>query len=310
MSAKVAVIGECMLELRNALASRIHVNFSEKPMILGYGGDTLNTSVYLSRQGIQTSYVSALGDDANSEWMLDEWTKEGINCSLVSQVKNALPGMYLIETDHRGERSFYYWRDGSPASKLFDDEKTVQEIFKKLGGFDYLYLSGISLGILPFNSLERLVFHLKLYSASGGKIIFDGNYRPRLWKSKEIAQETFREMYQIAQVALPTLEDEIELFGLSGVESVLHQITDLGVEEVVIKMGAQGCLSYSDKTATLVEANPVEVIDTTAAGDSFNAAYLAARIKNIDAVEACKAAHRLASTVIQHRGAIIPRGVH
>ena len=304
MSNSIAVVGECMLELRPATGLE---SPSSKPMVMGFGGDTLNTSVYLARNGVKVCYVTGLGDDTNSQWLINEWQREGIDCSLIDRQVNSVPGMYLIETDESGERSFYYWRKGSPASKLFDQEEKVSQLFEKLKSFDYLYVSGISLAILPEASLARLFRYLKSFRDDGGQIIFDGNYRPTLWGNKLAAQVAYQQMYQMTDIALPTLEDEAMLFDFSSAEQVVESIKAHGVEEIVVKMGDEGCLSYQNNNNEFVAACPTKPVDTTAAGDSFNAGYLAARFCDVGIVNACKAGHELASKVIQNKGAIIPR---
>ncbi|MCL4129162.1 UNVERIFIED_CONTAM: hypothetical protein GTU68_056867 [Idotea baltica] len=275
-------------------------------MKMSYGGDTLNTSVYLSRGNIQTSYVTALGDDINSDWLISEWQQEKVDCSLVERMPNSVPGLYMIDIDEHGERSFFYWRKDSPASRLFDEHKKVAELFSKLNDYSYLYLSGISLAILPADSLSRLFDHLKEYRSQGGRIIFDGNYRARLWQDVDRAQKAYQQMYQITDIALPTLEDEESLFGFNTAEKVVEILKGFGVKEIVVKMGGEGCLSFCDEKANYVAATPTNPVDTTAAGDSFNAGYLSARLSGSAVVDACFAGHQLASRVIQHRGAIIP----
>src|SRR3712207_2573497 len=99
--AKVAAIGECMVELTVLGADTLR---------LGFGGDTLNTSVYLARLGIAVDYVTALGDDSYSARMVAQWREEGIGIDLVLRLPGRLPGLYLIETDASGERRFLYWR--------------------------------------------------------------------------------------------------------------------------------------------------------------------------------------------------------
>ena len=304
MSVTIAVIGECMLELRQLKGA---TNTSTKPMDMSYGGDTLNTSVYLARNNISVNYVTALGDDPLSHWLIGEWQKEGIDCDLVVQMPNSVPGMYMIDVDEDGERSFFYWRKQSPASRLFDDQNQVAELFAKLANFSYLYLSGISLAILPEESLARLFDFLSSYRKGGGKIIFDGNYRPNLWGSPELAQQAYNNIYQLTDIALPTLEDEAMLYGFETAEQVLEAIHSHGVKEVVVKMGGEGCLAFSDTMTEFVAAQPTNPIDTTAAGDSFNAGYLGQRVNGSNVVDACRAGHGLASKVIQHRGAIIPK---
>ena len=304
MSINIAVIGECMLELRQ---TRGLATGNSKPMVMGFGGDTLNTSLYLARNEISASYVTALGDDPNSDWLVDEWTKEGIDCELIERAQNSVPGMYLIDTDEDGERSFFYWRKDSPASQLFNDEAKVAQLFEKLAKFEYLYLSGISLAILPEEALTRLFNYLAKYRESGGRLIFDGNYRPTLWTSEAVAQQSYRTMYQMTDIALPTLEDEAMLFHYSSPEEVIEAIKADGVKEIVVKMGDEGCVSSFNGSVEFVAAKPTKPVDTTAAGDSFNAAYLAARFKDENVVDACNCGHSLASQVIQNKGAIIPR---
>jgi len=141
MSRKIAVIGECMIELSQKGAE---VN-------RGFGGDTLNTSVYIARQvdadALAVNYVTALGTDNFSQQMLDAWQSENVDISLTQRMENRLPGLYYIETDSTGERTFYYWRNEA-AAKFWLESDSAAHICETLAHFDYLYLSGISLAIL------------------------------------------------------------------------------------------------------------------------------------------------------------------
>jgi len=303
MTVSVAVIGECMLELTHA---DFTLEKSAMPMAMSYGGDTINTSIYLSRNDVNVSYITALGDDIMSDWLLDEWAKEGIDSSLVIRMPNSVPGMYMINVDNDGERSFLYWRKNSPASRMFDDPIAAKQLFQSIARYDYLYLSGISLAILGVEACERLIGLLEDYRQQGGKLIFDGNYRPNLWSSVAAAQQAYLQMYRITDVALPTVEDEALLFGFDSAEQVVEAIRGYGVPEIVVKMGEDGCLALHDGIVNSVAAGQVNPVDTTAAGDSFNAGYLAARLKGDSGLEACNAGHALAAQVIQYRGAIIP----
>lgn len=299
----IAVIGECMLELSHGAAQQAD---RSRPMTMRYGGDTLNTAVYLARHNVPVSYVTGVGDDVMSDWLIDEWQREGIDCSLVTQMPKSAPGMYMINVDEDGERSFEYWRENSPASKLFDDADKCDEIFESINSHTHVYLSGISLAILPPASRDRLFKCLSDFRKQGGKLIFDGNYRPRLWWGVLVAQEVYKKIYSMTDIALPTLEDEELLFGYETAEQVIKVMRDFGVSEAVVKMGSEGCLAYCDHENLFVAAVPSDPIDTTAAGDSFNAGYIAARLAEKDMHESCKAGHALASKVIQHQGAIIP----
>ena len=304
MSKKIAVIGECMIELsqKGADVSR------------GFGGDTLNTSVYIARQvppeALTVNYVTALGTDSFSQQMLDAWQSEHIDTSLIQRMENRLPGLYYIETDDTGERTFYYWRNEA-AAKFWLESEDAAAICEALATFDYLYLSGISLAILSPTSREKLLSLLRECRANGGKVIFDNNYRPRLWASREETQQVYQQMLQCTDIAFLTLDDEDALWGAKPVEDVIARTQAAGVSEVVIKRGAESCLVAITGEAAIevpaVKLAKEKVIDTTAAGDSFSAGYLAVRLTGGTPEAAAQRGHLTASTVIQYRGAIIPR---
>ena len=304
MSKKIAVIGECMIELsqKGAEVSR------------GFGGDTLNTSVYTARQvapeALTVNYVTALGTDSFSQQMLEAWQSEHIDTSLIQRMENRLPGLYYIETDDTGERTFYYWRNEA-AAKFWLESEDAAAICEALSTFDYLYLSGISLAILSPTSREKLLSLLRECRANGGKVIFDNNYRPRLWASREETQQVYQQMLQSTDIAFLTLDDEDALWGEKPVEDVIARTQAAGVSEVVIKRGAESCLVAITGEAVVevpaVKLAKEKVIDTTAAGDSFSAGYLAVRLTGGTPEAAAQRGHLTASTVIQYRGAIIPR---
>jgi len=294
---RVASIGECMIEFstaRDGLFAR------------GFGGDTLNTAVYLARLGIDTTYVTALGDDALSEAMLAAWCAEGVRTGEVLRVPGRVPGLYLIERDERGERSFLYWRDRAPAREFFD--RADDAALDRLSRFDWLYLSGISLSLYGEKGRARLRDLLAATRRNGGRIAFDGNYRARGWSDAQSARCAFSDTLPLIDLALPTLEDEQLLFGDQDASACLARLRAHGITEIVIKRGPLGCLIDADgRVREVPPPKVVRPVDTTAAGDSFNAAYLAARILGARPVDAACAGHRLASAVIMSSGAVIAR---
>ncbi|ELV7527593.1 sugar kinase [Edwardsiella ictaluri] len=304
-SANIAIIGECMIELSQKGAD----------LTRGFGGDTLNTAVYLARQvpaeRLSVHYVTALGCDSFSGEMIDSWQQEGLQTALVQRMNDKLPGLYVIETDTYGERTFYYWRNDA-AARYWLQSIEADAICDRLAQFDYLYLSGISLAILDDASRERLMLLLQRCRDNGGKIIFDNNYRPRLWQGIEQARNAYRAILSCTDIAFLTLDDEDLLWGQQPLDAVLERTHALGVSEVIIKRGADACLvSIGTRRDEIpaVRLAKEQVIDTTAAGDSFSAGYLSVRLMGGDVQTAAARGHLTASTVIQHRGAIIPRDV-
>lgn len=302
---KVAVLGECMIELSQ----------QNEQLKQNFGGDTLNTAVYLARllskNEHQIAYVTALGDDFFSQQMLQQWKAEGIDTSLVQQLNGRLPGLYYILTDKSGERSFYYWRNEAAARDWLKTDMSDKAL-ERLQEFDVVYLSGISLAILDTTSRARLFDVLEGMHKSGKQIVFDNNYRPRLWDSVLDAQQAYQQMLSCTDIAFLTLDDETALWGDEDIEQVIQRTQQWGVEKLILKRGAESCIIAEGKERLEVPAEKVsidKVVDTTAAGDSFSAGYLASYLIGHSQEESARTGHKLASTVIQYKGAIIPLGV-
>ncbi|MDA9580099.1 sugar kinase [Luminiphilus sp.] len=294
----VFALGECMLELSGAPGSSVNT---------AYGGDTLNTAVYLSRLGISTTFLSALGDDASSDWLLQQWREEGIDTRWVRRIPGAKPGLYWIHLDDSGERTFTYWRGESAARQVFDDSDYATNLANLIPVDSFLYLSGITLSILSDPARETLWSLLQGLRKKGVRICFDGNFRPAGWGSLHSAQEAFNNTLEHIDIALPTFDDEAMVFADKTPEETVLRLQQMGVGEVVVKLGAEGCYVARGDVSAWVPTQPQpSVVDTTAAGDAFNAAYLAARIRGLDPIAAAHQGHTLAGRVIEHRGAIMP----
>ncbi|MDX1540734.1 MAG: sugar kinase, partial [Geminicoccaceae bacterium] len=208
-----------------------------------------------------------------------------------------------------GERTFTYWRSASAARQTFADERG-EDLLRALGEVDLLYASGITLSILDAPQRATLLELADAVRAHGGKVAFDTNYRPIAWPNPAIAEHAFDEMMRRTDVALPTLEDDQKLFRVVDAAACARRIHDLGPREVVVKVGKLGAIVSIDGHAEEVPANPVDVVvDSTAAGDSFNAGYLAARLTGAEPVAAASLGNRLANIVIRHRGAVVPKEV-
>jgi 2-dehydro-3-deoxygluconokinase len=300
---RVVSFGECMIELQGEAFGLMRQTF---------GGDTLNTAVYLARcgraQGLHVDYATALGDDPLSTGLLQRWQAEGLGTALVRCLPGRMPGLYLIEVDARGERRFSYWRDQAAARAYFDTPPGDTPLERHAGEIDALYFSGISLAILPDAGRERLLALAARLRERGTMVAFDNNYRPRLWRDAARARDWFSRIYALASVALVTLDDEMAMAGETDAHAQLQRTLALPTRELVIKRGAASTrVRVAGQAVQDVPTLPVpQVVDTTAAGDSFAGAYLAARLAGQSPAAAAAAGNRLAATVVQHRGALIP----
>lgn len=299
---KLAIIGECMIELNGEPFGNMYQT---------YGGDSLNTATYLARisssNEIEVRYLSALGTDKLSQGMLEAWQADNINTDLVLRDENRQPGLYLIQLDKQGERTFLYWRNQSAARYLLQ-HPDYPKALSALQEIDMVYLSGISLAILPSEDRLTLINQLAELKKQGVKIAFDSNYRPKLWESEQSAQKNYANLLKLVDLALVTFDDEHLLWDDSDEQATLTRLAQYGIETIVVKQGSQGATVQVNGEQTFVPTIPVEnVVDTTSAGDSFNAGFLNGYLLGKDLTTCCQQGNQLAGIVIQHKGAIIDK---
>ena len=293
-------IGEVMAEIRQEPAAGLRV---------GFAGDTFNTAVYCAREfgpSARIGYCTRIGRDSLSRAFLRTARGEGIDVSQVGLDDGRNIGIYAVSTDDTGERSFHYWRSDSAARRLFQSGETLAS----LPAASIIYLSGITLAILHPSARGRLIAHLRDLRGRGAcHVAFDSNYRPQLWENAEIARRSVCEMWRIADIALPSLDDEIALFGDAGEEAVIARFAASDWRACAIKRGARGPFSPLLARGAHPEFAPApHVVDTTAAGDSFNGGYLAALLRGEDERRCLLAGHDIASRVVGAPGALIERG--
>ncbi|UVK47653.1 sugar kinase [Mesorhizobium sp. AR07] len=291
----VASIGECMLELSGQTGPNWR---------MGFAGDTFNTlwALHALSGDRPATYVSAFGDDPFSQGQIGFLAENGIGIGSSPIIAGTRPGLYAI-TLTGAERSFTYWRGDAAARQLASDPAALS---KNLENQSLVYFSGITLAILEDAARATLLTAVAKARAAGSTVAFDPNYRPRLWRKRGDAQSAITEALAVTDIALPTFPDEQMLFGDATPQATAERLGQL-VAEVVVKNGEQPALIAENGTSHDVPAIHVaEPVDTTGAGDSFNGAYLAARLAGHAPADAVLRAHRVAAAVVQVRGALAP----
>ncbi|HEY0526473.1 MAG TPA: sugar kinase, partial [Stellaceae bacterium] len=306
--ARIAAVGECMIELSQR---------DETTLSLAFGGDTLNTSVYLARSTprdrVAVDYVTALGDDPYSDRMLAMWREEGIGADHVARLPGRLPGLYIIRIDEHGERRFFHYRLAAAVRSLFVEPSTLPLLARLATEYDLIYFSAITLSVLAAEARDRFGEALARARARGARVAFDSNYRATNWPDRETAQRTVARFLAEVDIGLPTADDEAALFGDADAEATIARYHAAGVAELALKLGRDGCVVIDrvgedgGSSRTPVPTQPLRPVDTTAAGDAFNGGYLGRRLVGTPPTAAARAGNRLAGAVIGHRGAIIPR---
>jgi 2-dehydro-3-deoxygluconokinase len=292
-------VGEVLIELRRGADGRFTVSCA---------GDTFHTALYLARAGLPAGFATAIGDDPYSESLLSLATAEGLDTTLMLRVPGRLPGLCLVDIGPSGERSARYWRDGAPIGELFELPEWMR-IAESLVAAKLVYFSGITLSLLSANGIGRFLAVLEVARQQGAKIAFDGNFRPRGWKGDlPRTRAVFIETLKRVDIALPTYDDEAVLWGDPSPEATVARLQAFGIGEIVVKNGPNSALVAAPGGQEFVPVPEVVVpVDATAAGDGFNAGYIAARLGGADPAQAAGAAHRLAGNVIRHPGALVPR---
>jgi len=272
----------------------------------GFAGDTLNTCWHMAQllgdRG-QVGYFTRVGTDAFSSQFVDFIAANGMDASKIERDPQSTIGLYVISLDG-AERSFSYWRETSAARRLADD---VEALSASVNDCALIHVSGITLAVIGETGRRNLFRALAEAQTSGAVISFDPNVRLRLWTDVTELKGATRDMFEITNIALPSFDDEALVWGDADPEATVTRIAALGVDEVVVKNGADDVSLQLGEASWRAPTPPkTDILDTTGAGDSFNAGYLAARFIGMDPLAACAIAQGVAGEVIRCFGALAP----
>jgi 2-dehydro-3-deoxygluconokinase len=293
----VVAFGECMVEVGLTGPTQA---------ALGYAGDTFNACVYLRRQGLSAAFGTAVGEgDPFSAGIMRLMADEGIDTGLVRMAPGRLPGLYAFDRDPAGERRFFYWRAEAPARDYFAmaDPARMQAAVREAR---LVYFSGVTLAIVGERGREQLLGLLALAKSAGAAVAYDPNHRPQLWASRDEARAATEAVLPLCRYVSAEVSDLQGLYGEAG-ETLPTAWAELDAEIVLREPNHDVSVRLAGTMVRVRHDPPVRALDTTGAGDAFNAGYLAARLNGRDPRAAVLAARRLANIVVQHIGAIIPR---
>lgn len=289
-------IGECMIELSHA---------SDGMMRQSFAGDVMNALWYARAaigEGWDVAFYSGVGTDPMSEELVRFVKAAGIGCKDLLRIADRRPGLYMIHLDN-GERSFSYWRDTSAARLLASDRDRLQRVIDQT---DVVYVSGITLAILPEDDVEFLIAALGRARDAGKMVVFDPNIRPKLWDGAPRMRNTITRAAQASSIVLPSFDDEAAAFGDATPEATLARYQKLEIPTIVVKNGPGDILVQSDGQVQTIPTSALDkVVDTTGAGDSFNGGFVSALVQEGDVVAAVKAGQAISARVICHHGALL-----
>ena len=295
MKINVCSIGEAMIEISNIKNSFYNQSFA---------GDTLNFCNYLDKKKLNAFFLSAIGKSEINQSLLDFVKSKNISTKYIKQINQFEVGLYLIKNKDNGEKQFFYWRDESAAKQYFNNIDFLN-LYKELKNFDYIYFSGITLSIIHISKLNNFIKLLKLLKRKKIKIVFDFNIRPSRWNKKNL-NIFLDSVLKFVDICFLSGEDMNYWKNKNNIKSYEQIVRKYKLKHSIFRKNAKFTYVFLNKTRYVFKNKLLKkVVDTSGAGDGFNAAYLSNFIVNNDPVLALKAGSSLGSKIVMKKGAIV-----
>lgn len=278
------------------------VEFNQQPdgrFLMGHGGDASNCAIAAARSGAQVGMVTALGQDAFGESFLRLWAENGVDAGLVARNPAAHTGVYFVTHGPAGHE-FSYLRAGSAASRLGPADLPLAAI----GAARCLHLSGISLAISEA-ACDAGLAAIAAARAAGVTVSFDTNLRLKLWPLDR-ARALIGAAMRACDIALPGLDDARALTGLDAPDAIADHYLAEGAKIVALTLGPEGTLIATPQRRARIPGFPVQAVDATGAGDTFDGAFLAAWLRDPDPFAAARYANAAAALSTRGYGAVAP----
>ncbi|MGQ9721416.1 MAG: carbohydrate kinase family protein [Candidatus Jordarchaeum sp.] len=301
MTPKVIAIGEILIDF---VASE-PVSYIDTPSFLKcFGGAPMNTIVGVSRLGVSSGVITAVGDDPFGRFLTVELRKNRVDVSHVTIKKGKRTTITFVANDpETGERSFLFYRkpwSGDTADSLLEIKDIDQNY---VAGASILHISGFA---LSQNPCRNAIFRAMDYAGKAGvRISFDPTLRLDMWDSLKVLRKTYEKALKSSDIATFSREEAEYIFRTNNPEEAAHKALRYGIKIVGIKLGNKGSIIMNDGGEKIESpAFKVKPIDTTGAGDGWNAGLLVGLVKKWDLEKCITVANAIGALVVTKRGAI------
>jgi sugar/nucleoside kinase (ribokinase family) len=288
MTINVLCIGDVMLDV----IARINVS----PQKINFGSDTAsristssggaagNVAAWLTRTDARSAIVSHVGDDPAGAAIVTEFDALGVSHGDLV-IPGETSGVVVVLVDSSGERTMFPDKGANSRLTLTD--------LPDLGAFQAVYISGYAL----LNPLARdgVLAMIAKIKADGIPIYFDP---ASVGAMKDVADKELHNWFSMMDVLFLNEEESIYLTGSVDIERALNYLLDFS-QVVVIKRGSAGAIAKARGFDSIsLPAVAATVVDTTGAGDSFAAGFIASYSKNHDLTAALQAGAELAADCV------------
>jgi len=284
----LTAIGECLIEF-----NELEGGFYSRAL----AGDVVNTLFYANRLGLQSEFISCFGNDPFTKSIVQFFKKEGVSIEHVP-ILNQNNGVYFVQVQS-GQSVFHFLRKDSAATETLN-ALSIDEIGSVISSSHQFLFTGVGLAVLK--NKEKLVALLP--NLKDTRLYFDINFRPSLWSDPAELIDMVKEIAHTVHTIFVSEGDDAKLFGTRSVKKAMEHYRSLGYERGVYRVGEQGAYAWLGNTAYYATALNVAVVDTTGAGDAFNAGFLSSDKWNGDIRNGLQWGTASAAVAIQERGGI------
>jgi 2-dehydro-3-deoxygluconokinase len=285
-------IGECLIELYEQAPHTYRQSVA---------GDVFNTLFYASRLGLRTGFISNFGSDTLTQHILDRMDAERIDRSCTATSQEKTNGLYLISQDEKKEPKYSFWRNDSAARQTLR-VLAKDRLEKYISQTRYFHFSAIALAILQ----QREILIAILQKLQNKILIsFDTNFRHGLWDDVGTLRNFIEENSSLITYLFVSKNDDEHLYGKRPADEAVLFYTGLGYKTVIFRQGENDVLVHTaDGLLRVPTVNANSVVDTTAAGDAFNAGFIASQLRGESIEDSILSGNRCAAFVIGRHGAL------